>query len=835
MQNLIVIDANSLIHRAFYALPLMRTKEGAYTNAVYGFFTMFFSVIDQYKPSYVAVAFDRKEKTFRHENFTEYKAGRKPTPRELGGQFDMLKNALEELSITVVSKAGYEADDFLGALSKQAESMDIHSYLVTGDRDALQLISDKTTVLLTKKGVSDLGVMDEAALFEKYGIKPSQIIDMKGLMGDSSDNIPGVPGVGEKTALKLLAQYPTIDQIYENIEQLPKNKMREKLEANKELAFLSYDLATICRDIPDVKNVDEMNFSGIDDEKLMKVFTKLEFSTLLKRRGLSGMPEIKSECIELSGTEDLREIVSTMTQGAIMIDESEFYIAKDSSKEWHAVFTYDLFGGVFGFEECIEIVKPLFEVEDIVVYNKKELEKLVGRINEKAHDIMLGAWVLNPTARNISLQKLAEQVGCTGVACSMIEIAKLQKSKIEQHELTGIYCDMELPLVHVLRDMETQGVRIDKEELKILGEKYSAKISKLSEEIYELCGGEFNISSPQQLGVMLFEKMNLPVIKKTKTGYSTDVEVLEKLAEDFPEIEKIIEYRQFVKLKSTYIEGLDKCSVNSKIHTTFQQTATATGRLSSTEPNLQNIPIRSEISSEIRRAFLPEMDMFVTADYSQIELRVLAHISGDDHMIDAFLRDEDIHTRTASEVFHVAQSEVTSTMRSSAKAVNFGIVYGISDFGLARQLGISRKRAGEFISNYLAQFTGVASYMKDIVEQAKHDGFVKTLFGRVRYIDELSSSNFNTRSFGERAAMNTPIQGTAADIMKVAMIDVHKKLKGMKSKLVLQVHDELIVDVFEPEAQDVKQILMTGMENAMKMKVPLKVNVASGKNWAEAK
>ncbi len=524
-----------------------------------------------------------------------------------------------------------------------------------------------------------------------------------------------------------------------------------------------------------------------------------------------------------------------MTAGAVYIDDNNLYIAKSGDREWHAAFSYDLFGGVFAFEECIDALKPAFALEDIIVHGKKDLERLVGEINDKAHDVMLGGWVLNPTGRNFSLDKLAQRVGHPGKAAAMIEIARVQKIRMEEIGLTDIYYNTELPLVHVLRRMENEGVRVDMDELKELGKTYADKISKLSDEIYDICGEKFNISSPQQLGVVLFENMKLPVIKKTKTGYSTDVEVLEKLAEDFPDIEKIIEYRQFAKLKSTYIDGFATCAVDSKIHTTFKQTATATGRLSSTEPNLQNIPARSDISNEIRRAFLPARDVFVTADYSQIELRVLAHISGDEHMTDAFIKDEDIHTRTASEVFHVPPAEVTKSMRNGAKAVNFGIVYGISDFGLAKQLGISRKRAGEYIKNYLDEFTGVAGYMKDIVELAKNDGFVKTLFGRIRYIDELNSSNYNTRSFGERAAMNTPIQGTAADIIKIAMIDADKRLASMKSKLVLQVHDELIVDAVGEEADDVKTILRECMENVVKLSVPLKVNVANGYNLAEAK
>lgn len=846
-ETLIVIDGNSLMHRAFYALPPMKNTKGQNTGAIYGFINMLLKVIDTYAPTHIAVAFDKKGKTFRHEFYEEYKAGRKATPPELVEQLATIHDVLQGLSIKIIELDGFEADDILGTLSKRADEENMRSYLVTGDKDALQLISDNTHVLFTKKGVTETVDFDKQTLKETYGLDPSQIISLKALMGDSSDNIPGVPGIGEKTALKLLHTYATVKDVYENIEQLPANKMREKLIQNQDKAILSAKLATIDREIPLALSLDDCAFLGLDDRQVSEVLGNLEFFSILKRRGISETAETKEiETIEIKTVAELEQLISKITgRIAIYAEEETLYLATSDSSEYKIQTAQSLFGEYMAYDEAIKALKPLMESDiEKIIYHEKAFRHILAEfdidIRNVIFDVMIAEYVLNPTKRSYSFDKI-KHGDYAGNACALFSIMESQKQQISAHGLEKIFYEIEMPLTRVLYDMERQGFRVDTEELTQLGNQYAKAIKELTEEIYTLCGHSFNIASPKQLGTVLFEELGLPTMKKTKTGYSTDIAVLEKLQDKHPVISKIIEFRQLSKLKSTYIDGLTKIidKRTNKIHTTFQQTATATGRISSIEPNLQNIPVKTETGREIRRAFIPsdEGHTIVSADYSQIELRVLAHMSQDAHMIDAFLHEEDIHTRTASEVFHVPIEEVTSEMRSSAKAVNFGIVYGISDFGLARNLNIPVYRAAQYIENYLIEFSGVRNYMKTIVETAKKDGFVRTMWGRIRYIDELQSSNYNTRSFGERAAMNTPIQGTAADIIKFAMISVWKALteKQLKSKLILQVHDELIIDAVDDEIEDVINILETCMSHACRLVVPLVVDVKCGSNWAEAK
>ena len=850
MKKMILIDGNSLVHRAFYALPpsMKMRATGQPTNAIYGFFTMFFSVVEQYEPDYIGVAFDKKEKTFRHKLFAEYKAGRRKTPEELITQFPILKEALTDLGIHIIEQAGFEADDILGTMAKRAAEEGVYSYLVTGDKDAFQLISGQTEVLFTRKGVSEIETFDQAHLKEVYGLEPSQIIDLKSLMGDASDNIPGVPGIGEKTALKLLAEHPTLETVYEDLPQMPKNKLREKLELNREQAELSKRLATIDVDSPIDEQLENLAFHGFQEDALRRVLSRLEFYSLLKRKGIGQEePAAQAEEVEVASREQLKEILAGI-QGAVALHMTEdaIYFADSPKREFKIPTVISLLDAGFSEEEALQELAPLLERPGNIVHNGKALMHAARQwdvaMNSDLYDVMIGEYVLNPTARNYSVEKLCERYGQRGHAACLFTIAEKQRAEIEKKGLAKIMYEIELPLMGVMFAMEVEGFKIDVEELKALSVSYEESIRRLEEEIHSLTGNDhFNIASTKQLGTVLFEELGLPAVKRTKTGYSTDIEVLEKLYDRHPVIPALIEYRQQTKIKSTYLDGL-LALVNpstGKVHTTFNQVATATGRISSTEPNLQNIPVRSPISREIRRAFIPrgEDRVLVAADYSQIELRVLAHIADDRHMKDAFLKDEDIHRRTAAEVLGIPQEFVTPEMRSNAKAVNFGIVYGISDFGLAKSLGIPKYQAAEYIRKYLEEFSGVRRYMEEIVEKAKRDGYVKTMWGRIRYIDELKSPNYNTRSFGERAALNTPIQGTAADIIKAAMIGVYRRLakEGLGSKLILQVHDELIVDAYASELEPVKEILKDTMENVCQLSVPLKVNVAWGKTWEEAK
>ncbi len=887
--KLMVIDGNSLIHRAFYALPLLTTKDGIYTNGVYGFLTMLYRIRDEYDIDYLCVAFDKKGPTFRHKAFDLYKAHRQSTPNELSQQFPILKEILSAMNIAQLELEGYEADDIAGTLSRFGEENQMDVILVTGDRDYLQLTSNNTKVLITKKGITELEEYDEKKIIEEYGITPEQFIDLKGLMGDKSDNIPGVPGIGEKTGIKLLKEFGTMENLYDNIDKVGGKKTRESLIQNQSTAFLSKKLGQIIRNAPIDFTLDELKVEEPNWDRLADIYETLEFKTLLSKipgdkisKVEDSTYDVKYKIVKKDDYEPIiDEIKSKKAFGFKFIYENDIYMSSEILGIGIKVgdnIPYYIDYSENDIEAFINVFKEYFESIEIQKYGHMMKADIVGllRLNIKlknmVFDTMIGSYLLNPSGSNYSINELGkEYLNIYGIDeekllgkgknkksykdlsietkaeyISMMldliyKVREPIKEKINQQEMTQLYYDVELPLVEVLANMEFNGFKVDLDVLSELGDEFQGEIDNLTKEIYNLAGEEFNINSPKQMGEILFDKLNLPVVKKTKTGYSTDAEVLDKLRGQHEIIEKILKYRQMVKLKSTYIDGLmnvvDKTT--QKIHSSFNQTVTNTGRISSTEPNLQNIPIKTEEGRKIRKAFVPQSDEYilVDGDYSQIELRVLAHISQDSKLMDAFYHDEDIHTKTASEVFNLPKEEVTSLMRSRAKAVNFGIVYGISDYGLSRDLNISRKEAKEYIDNYLKNYKMVDKYMDDIVKAGKEKGYVETILKRRRYIPELKSRNYNVRSFGERVAMNTPVQGSAADIIKVAMVKVHEELnnKNLKSKLILQVHDELIIETYKDEEEEVKKLMKDIMENCVKLDIPLKVDLKTGENWYETK
>lgn len=851
-KTLMAVDGSSLLHRAFYALPILTNAAGEYTNAVYGFFSMLISALGVHKPDYLAVAFDKKGKTFRHIMFEEYKGTRKATPDELIPQFDLVKDALKEAGIAVLELEGYEADDILGVLSQTAAKNEMDAMLVTGDKDAFQLISDTCEVMLTRKGVSEIEIYDKNKLSDEYCLVPEQIVDLKGFMGDSSDNIPGVPGVGEKTALKLLLDYKSMEGVYDNIDKIG-GKLQEKLKDNKDRAYLSRKLAVIDVNAPIEAPLSVLKFTGLDNEGIKTAFQRLGFATLLKRLDSKQATEIKAaEDIilqDIGNEEQLKSLIADMFgKEYIAFDFGEYIsVAFSGGKEYIIKSEHTLLNTEFTYETVLSELKPILENADIpkLFHDAKQIITALKKYNISPDGILfdtkLAEYALDPGSGSFEIGALREKYCLCGNAAAVYSLYKIQEEKLKTEGLWFVYNDIEAPLMKVLIDMEDTGFRLDLNELENYLKKLSTQIDSLTDKIYDLCEYRgFNINSTKQLGQVLFERLELPTSKKKKTGYSTDIEVLEKLSEQHPVINKIIEYRRLTKLKSTYLDGLKSIAdKNGFVHTTFMQISTVTGRISSKEPNLQNIPIRTQEGKEIRRLFLPSSPdrKLVTADYSQIELRILAAISGDTVMQSAFESGIDIHTRTASEVFRVPLGSVTEEMRRSAKAVNFGIVYGISDFGLSRNLGIPVKVASEYIKRYLARFSGVKEYMDGIKEKAKKDGYVTTLSGRRRYLPELASKNYSVRSFGERAALNTPIQGTAADIIKLAMIEVSEKLKelGFKSKLILQVHDELIIDADKDETAEVSSLLKRCMENAYKLDVPLVAHVSVGDNWLDAK
>ena len=912
MEKFVLIDGNSIMNRAFYGImgsKMLTTKDGKYTNAVYGFLAIMFKLLEDVKPKYMAVSFDLKAPTARHKMYEGYKANRKGMPDELAEQMPIIKEILRAMNIDIVEMEGYEADDVLGTLSRYGEKQGLEVIILSGDRDTFQLATNKITIRIphTKGGKSETDEYDEKKIEEKYGLKPKQLIEVKGLQGDASDNIPGVPGIGEKTALKLIQEYGSIDNLYKKIEEEKddlKGKQREKIIENKDLAMLSRTLGTINVEVPIKDDLNDFKVEEWNKEKVLEIFKELNFNRYIERFNLRGENSSNKETEEIKEAKDLykkqEKSIEEITEFVIKEKEIIFYLWKEKVEDEEKIIKEEISG-----------ISIHNRNENIVYYtkieNKEELEKLktifesskikkIGidlsktyillkqsGINLKGidYDIAIAAYILNPTDNKLKIEDLMmkyleidadellgeeekeekqEQINLfeteeneknKEVSEGKIEksclyayvigkIKEITKEKLEEINCLELFNKIDMPTVEVLSNMQWNGMYVDKEELENFGKELTSKLETLTKIIYEMAGEEFNINSPKQLGEILFEKMKLPVIKKTKKGYSTDVEVLEKLKKEDPIIEQLLEYRQLMKLNSTYVEGL-KPYINPKtkrIHSFFHQTITATGRISSTEPNLQNIPTRFELGKRLRKVFKPEEGyLYVDADYSQIELRVLASISEDKHMVEAFKKGEDIHKQAASKVFKTPIEEVTKEQRTNAKAVNFGIVYGISDFGLGEQLGIGRKQAKVYIDEYLNEYSGIKKYMDNVIEEAKEKGYVETLFNRRRYIPELKSNNYLVRQFGQRAAMNTPIQGTAADIMKIAMIKVFKEIekRGLKSKIVLQVHDEMMIEAPVSEVQDVKDIIKECMETATKLNVPLVAELSEADNWYECK
>lgn len=876
-KKLVLIDGNSIAYRAFFALPLLNNDKGIHTNAVYGFTMMLQRILEDEKPTHMLVAFDAGKTTFRHSTFSEYKGGRQKTPPELSEQFPFIRELLDAYQVPRYELENYEADDIIGTLSLEAEKEGFEVRIISGDKDLTQLSSDKTTVGITRKGITDIEEYTPDHIKEKYGLEPWQIIDMKGLMGDASDNIPGVPGVGEKTAIKLLKEFETLENLLQSTDKVSGQKLREKLEEFKGQAVMSKELATITREAPVEVKLGEISYEGLDREKVVSIFKELGFNSLLDKLGE-----------EIGGDEpeaDLAEVdyeIPAEISGDIFGDETAFYVEILEDNYHYA----EIIGmaaasekGRFYLPAEKALESSAFkewaedETKKKIVYDAKATEVALRRrgihLKGTIFDVFIAAYIIDPSANIDDLSSIEKKYGFRNVqaddafygrgakrkvpdeaelgghlvrkAVSITELKPLLEKGLRENSQYELFTELEMPLSLVLADMESTGIKVDLARLKSMGSEIHEKLEVIEQKIHELAGEKFNINSPKQLGAILFEKLGLPSGKKTKTGYSTSADVLEKLAEDHEIIRLILDYRQLGKLQSTYIEGLLKVvdPKTDKVHTRFNQALTATGRLSSTDPNLQNIPIRLEEGRKIRQAFIPSEEGWVifAADYSQIELRVLAHIANDEKLIEAFQEGEDIHTKTAMAVFHVEADEVTANMRRHAKAVNFGIVYGISDFGLSQSLGITRKEAGRFIERYLQSYPGVQDYMEDIVKVAKQNGYVTTLMQRRRYIPEITSRNFNLRSFAERTAMNTPIQGSAADIIKKAMIDMADALKekGLKSRLLLSVHDELIFEAPCEEVGTLEKLVPEIMENALELKVPLKVDYSYGPTWYDAK
>lgn len=889
MDKLILIDGNNIIYRAFFAMPPLTNTAGQQTNAVYGFTTMLLRLIEEHKPSHLIVAFDAGKITFRHEGYEDYKGGRQKTPPELSEQFPLLKDLLRDLGVPQFEISGYEADDIIGSISREADAAGREVMIVSGDKDMLQLASEHTTIALVRKGVTEVEMYGPQQIREKYDLTPEQIIDLKGLMGDASDNIPGVPGVGEKTALKLLHQFGSVEGVLAGTGEL-KGKMKEKLEEHADSAVMSKKLATIYREVPLEHAWEDMSFAGINRDTAGPALAKLEFKSLLERLSLSAYSGAAGEDtaveaaeaaeldITIVGEDGLEALIAALPGiSALHVEtngenphRSEVIGIGLSSPEQHYYVPFALLQNpaaatLRDWLGDSKAPKSGYDLHRADLALHWQGIAFAGAAN----DVQLAAYLLDPTEANQNLNDLTSKYGLPRLSpdedvfgkgakykipeleilgnhvarksATVLGIVAKQQEELRETAMTGLFEDLEMPLSRILADMEKHGIAVNKEELKELGKEFEAQIASLVAEIYEICGTEFNLNSPKQLGEILFVKLGLPVVKKTKTGYSTDAEVLEKLAPYHDVVRLILQYRTIAKLQSTYVEGLLKeiSEQTGKVHTFYRQTIAATGRLSSQFPNLQNIPIRLEEGRKLRKIFVPSEPgwSILAADYSQIELRVLAHISGDERMKEAFLEDMDIHTKTAMDVFGVTADQVDSNMRRSAKAVNFGIVYGISDYGLSQNLNIPRKEAAQFIEQYFEVFQGVRKYMDDIVQDARKQGYVTTLLERRRYLPEINAKNFNLRSFAERTAMNTPIQGTAADIIKLAMVHMDKALfeRGLKSRMLLQVHDELVFEVPEDELELMKQLVPEVMAGALKLSVPLKAEVNYGSNWYEAK
>ncbi|WML40807.1 DNA polymerase I [Neobacillus sp. OS1-2] len=875
-KKLVLIDGNSIAYRAFFALPLLNNDKGIHTNAVYGFTMMLMKILEDEKPTHMLVAFDAGKTTFRHKTFTEYKGGRQKTPPELSEQFPFIRELLDAYSISRYELENYEADDIIGTLSLSAEKDGYEVKVISGDKDLTQLSSPTTTVGITRKGITDIEEYTPEHIAEKYGLTPEQIIDMKGLMGDPSDNIPGVPGVGEKTAIKLLKEFSTLENLLKSIDQVSGNKLKEKLEEFKDQALMSKELATIERQAPVKVELETISYEGFTREKLVALFKELGFHSLLDRLGED------TSVIEEQALEEVEYVIPNEITNDIFADINYFYVEMlDDNYHFAEIIGFSLVNENGHYylptEQAIQSAAFKKWAEDEgkkkIVYDAKRSEVSLRRrdihLKGSNFDILMASYLINPSENIEDLAAIAKRYDIHNIqsdesfygkgakrkvpepsklaehlvrkSLAMSDLREKLEDELRKNEQYELFTELEMPLSLILADMESCGIMVEQERLQMMGKEMNDRLIEIEEKICELAGEKFNINSPKQLGVILFEKLGLHSFKKTKTGHSTSADVLEKLADDHEIIEHILLYRQLGKLQSTYIEGLLKVidPKTGKVHTRYQQTLTATGRLSSIDPNLQNIPIRLEEGRKIRQAFVPSEKGWVifAADYSQIELRVLADIAGDEKLIQAFKDDMDIHTKTAMEVFHVDKEEITSNMRRHAKAVNFGIVYGISDYGLSQSLGITRKEAGQFIDRYLNSYPGVKEYMDDIIHSARQKGYVSTLLHRRRYIPEITSRNFNIRSFAERTAMNTPIQGSAADIIKKAMIDMDEALKdkGLRTRLLLQVHDELIFEAPEEEVEILKKLVPDVMENALELKVPLKVDYAYGPTWFDAK
>lgn len=928
MKKLVLIDGNSIMNRAFYGImgsKALTTKDGKYTNAIYGFLAILFKLLEEEKPDYIGVTFDLKAPTARHKMYEGYKANRKGMPTELAEQMPIIKDVLRAMNIDIIEKEGYEGDDVIGTLSRYGEQKGLEVVILSGDRDTFQLATDNVRINIprTKGGKTETEIFNREKVKEVYGIEPKQLIEVKGLQGDASDNIPGVPGIGEKTALSLVQKYETIDNLYKKLESGEadvKGKQKEKLEQNKDLAYLSRTLGEINTKVPIEDTLEELKLEEWDKPKVLELFKELNFKRYIDRFNLQNEAGKGDNFSEENNIENPYKVVEKSIEEIKTIIEKQgkmiFYIETEKVNDEDKIIKEKITGiSIFNSSgneayyidikngEKIQELKEIFENDKILKIGI-DLGRVYILLRQEGidfkginYDASIAAYILNPTNNKLKLNDLAEQyleidvneilgdsksskveqinlfdamqgVGlsgsneekseeekikeeqektqkaeekkCTLYAYIIYKLQEITMKKLEEINAVDLFNNIDMPTVTVLANMQWNGMYADLEELNKFGKQLKEQLEIKTKMIYEMAGEEFNINSTKQLGEILFEKMKLPVVKKTKSGYSTDVDVLEKLKSEDPIISEILDYRQLMKLNSTYVEGL-KPYINPKtkrIHSFFHQTITATGRISSTEPNLQNIPTRFELGKQVRKIFKPEPGkVYIDADYSQIELRVLAHMSEDTHMVQAFKDGEDIHRQAASKVFKTPMEEVTKEQRSNAKAVNFGIVYGISDFGLGEQLGISRKIAKQYIEEYLQEYAGIKNFMDDMKEKAKETGYVETLFNRRRYIPELKSNNYMVRQFGERAAMNTPIQGTAADIMKIAMINVYKKLieENLEAKIVLQVHDEMMIEAPLAEAEKVKEIVKTEMEGAIKLNVPLIAEVSEAENWYECK
>ena len=928
MKKLVLIDGNSIMNRAFYGImgsKALTTKDGKYTNAIYGFLAILFKLLEEEKPDYIGVTFDLKAPTARHKMYEGYKANRKGMPTELAEQMPIIKDVLRAMNIDIIEKEGYEGDDVIGTLSRYGEQKGLEVVILSGDRDTFQLATDNVRINIprTKGGKTETEIFNREKVKEVYGIEPKQLIEVKGLQGDASDNIPGVPGIGEKTALSLVQKYETIDNLYKKLESGEadvKGKQKEKLEQNKDLAYLSRTLGEINTKVPIEDTLEELKLEEWDKPKVLELFKELNFKRYIDRFNLQNEAGKGDNFSEENNIENQYKVVEKSIEEIKIIIEKQgkmiFYIETEKVNDEDKIIKEKITGiSIFNSSENevyyidiknvgkIQELKEIFENDKILKIGI-DLGRVYILLRQEGidfkginYDASIAAYILNPTNNKLKLTDLAEQYleidvneilgdsksskieqinlfdamqgaglsdsneekseeekikeeqektqkaeekKCTLYAYIIYKLQEITMKKLEEINAVDLFNNIDMPTVTVLANMQWNGMYADLEELNKFGKQLKEQLEIKTKMIYEMAGEEFNINSTKQLGEILFEKMKLPVVKKTKSGYSTDVDVLEKLKSEDPIISEILDYRQLMKLNSTYVEGL-KPYINPKtkrIHSFFHQTITATGRISSTEPNLQNIPTRFELGKQVRKIFKPEPGkVYIDADYSQIELRVLAHMSEDTHMVQAFKDGEDIHRQAASKVFKTPMEEVTKEQRSNAKAVNFGIVYGISDFGLGEQLGISRKIAKQYIEEYLQEYAGIKNFMDDMKEKAKETGYVETLFNRRRYIPELKSNNYMVRQFGERAAMNTPIQGTAADIMKIAMINVYKKLieENLEAKIVLQVHDEMMIEAPLAEAEKVKEIVKTEMESAIKLNVPLIAEVSEAENWYECK